>query len=94
MKLDSVKKSDRKGKKYVATFTNGKTKAVHFGATGYEDFTTHKDPKRKELYLKRHKKNESWNEPTTAGSLSKHLLWGQSTSLKKNIQMFKKKFNL
>jgi len=95
MKLKNVKPSDRKDKKLVATFTtNGKEKEVHFGAKGYSDYTIHKDPERRKRYLDRHRKNESWDDPDTAGSLAKHLLWGQSTSLKKNIQEFKKKFNL
>ena len=51
-----ILKSDRKGKKFKAelSYDNGKTKNVHFGALGYEDFTTHKDPDRKRNYLNRH----------------------------------------
>ena len=40
-------------KKYTAII--GK-KSIHFGAAGYEDYTIHKDDKRKELYIKRHEK--------------------------------------
>ena len=95
MKLKNVKRSDRKDKKLVATFTtNGKEKEIHFGAKGYSDYTIHKDPERRKRYLDRHRKNENWSKADTPGSLAKHLLWGQSTSLKKNIQDFKKKFNL
>ena len=36
-------------KKYRAIFDDGTH--TDFGATGYEDFTTHKDETRKKLYL-------------------------------------------
>lgn len=94
-KLVSITKSTLKGKKYTATFENaGKTTKTHFGATGYGDYTTHKDKERRSNYISRHKTNEAWNKPTTAGSLSRHLLWGNSTSLQQNIQAFKRKFRL
>ena len=95
MKLKNVKPSDRKDKKLVATFTTKSgEKEVHFGAKSYSDYTIHKDPERRKRYLDRHRKNENWADPSTAGSLSSHLLWGKTTSLKKNIELFKKKFNL
>jgi len=95
MKLKNVKPSDRKNKKLVATFaTNSGDKSVHFGAKNYSDYTIHKDPERRKRYLDRHRKREDWSDPDTAGSLAKHLLWGETTSLKKNIELFKKKFNL
>ena len=49
-------KSDKDGKKYFIITNTGKR--VYFGATGYEDFTTHKDEERKQRYIARHKKNE------------------------------------
>ena len=46
--------SNRKGKKkMVLVKKGGKVKLVHFGQKGYQDFTQHKDPKRRENYLKR-----------------------------------------
>ena len=50
-------------------------KTIHFGATGYEDFTTHKDEKRKHNYITRRKKNENWADPNTASFYSKRILW-------------------
>lgn len=100
MWLHGIQKSDRKDKKYKAKFClceefdkcKGKnTKDVYFGATGYEDFTEHQDPKRRENYLKRHKKNENWNKPDTPGALSRWILW-DSTSLGKNIASYRKRF--
>lgn len=90
-----VRKSKRRGKKYVARFTdgNGDSKTTHFGGRGYEDYTIHKDPKRKELYLQRHRKRENWNNPTTPGSLSKHILWNKP-NLQNSFNDYKRRFNL
>ena len=52
---------------------------VPVGATGMSDFTIHKDPARKERYTHRHKKNEHWDDPTTAGCYVKNILWNGST---------------
>tara|TARA_R110002012_G_scaffold78840_1_gene200760 strand:- start:307 stop:597 length:291 start_codon:yes stop_codon:yes gene_type:complete len=96
MKLIKVIKSDKPLKKWTAIFKkdDGKEKKISFGATGYGDYTLHKDKERRERYRKRHEKDLKTNDPTRAGYLSYYLLWGNSTSLKKNIQDYKKKFNL
>lgn len=46
-----IKKSDRSNKKFAVKVDD---KWVHFGHSSYEDYTTHKDPKRRENYRKRH----------------------------------------
>ena len=62
LKLLSIKRSPKKDKKYMATFSrNGRIKKVHFGARGMSDYTKHKDSARKSRYIKRHKKHENWN---------------------------------
>lgn len=95
MKLVKVERSSNKHKKYVATFDLGeKLKKVHFGQKDSSTYLDHKNEKKRDAYLARHKVNENWNDPLTAGSLSKHLLWGNSTSLEQNIKSFKKRFNL
>ena len=50
-----------------------------FGAAGYSDFTMRKDPERKNRYIERHKKHENWNNPETAGYLSRFILWNKPT---------------
>ena len=78
MKQVQVSKSTRQGKKYMAKVqSKDGTKTVHFGATGYKDFTQHKDEDRKANYLKRHKANEDWTDPKTAGFWARHLLWNR-----------------
>ena len=46
-----LRPSTRKGKKYAVLYQG---KWIHFGATGYEDFTEHKDPARRANYRRRH----------------------------------------
>jgi len=94
MDLISIKKDIDGKHKMVATFKNkttGRTKTTHFGAVGYSDFTKHKDEERKKKYIARHKTREDWNDLTSAGALSKHILWSKS-SLKESIDDYKKKF--
>lgn len=93
MRLISIKESNRGTKKYMATFNDdGTIYITHFGARGYEDYTIHKDDVRKGLYLLRHSR-ENWNNPLTAGALSRWILWNKPT-LKASITDFKNKFNL
>ena len=64
-------------KKWTATFPDGKK--VSFGAAGYEDYTTSQDKEKQMRYLARHKKNENWSDPHTAGFWSRWLLWSKPT---------------
>ena len=66
---------------------------VHFGAVGYEDFTTHKDPVRRAQYLARHRPNEDWTLRglRTAGFWARHLLWSEST-LARSVAALNQKF--
>jgi|TARA_R110000782_G_scaffold193476_1_gene283041 ferric iron reductase protein FhuF len=94
MKKVVISKSSKSGKKLQAVFTreNGRTKTVHFGSAGMDDYTKTKDKKQRSRYLQRHRANENWNAPETAGALSRHILWGNSTSRRANITAFKKRF--
>ena len=91
-----IKKSNKPGKKLQAIFTrdNGRTKTTHFGAAGMDDYTLTKDKERRRVYRQRHKKDLSTKDPTRAGYLSYHILWGQSTSRQENIKKYKTRFNL
>lgn len=93
--LKKIEKADDPKKKLQAIFFNNKTKKekkVSFGASGYDDYTKHKDPERKQRYLDRHRKNENWNDLTSRGALSRWILWNKP-SLKESINDYKKKFN-
>jgi len=76
--------------KYVAEFDDG-TK-TRFGASGYDDYTKTGDKERRMLYLIRHQKNENWNNPKSAGALSRWILWGESTSIATNLAAYKRRF--
>lgn len=91
----TIKKSNVKGKKYDALFTyeDGKTKKTSFGSAGMSDYTIHKDKERRQRYRDRHQKDLKTKDPTRAGYLAWHLLWGNSTSLRENIKAYKKRFN-
>ena len=84
--------------KMKATFTDasGDTKTTQFGYKGMSDFTKHKDEGRRSSYLARHGskgQNQNWKDPTTAGALSRYVLW-EKTSLPGAKSAFKKRFNL
>jgi len=86
-----IKPSTRKGKRFMAIFKNGRI--THFGLNGGSTFIDHGDEDKKINYLKRHAKNEDWNNPYTAGSLSRYILWGDSKNLDVNHQTYMKKFD-
>ena len=84
-----IQPSNKKDKKYEAVIDNKKT--VAFGATGYSDFTKHKDEDRKKNYIARHKPNQDWKDHTTAGFYSRWLLWSKPT-LREAVAHVNKKF--
>ena len=91
-----IKNSPRKEKKKVAIFYDKdgtKIRTVHFGAKGMSDYTKHKDKERKSRYLKRHKSNEKWRSPMTAGALSRWVLWNKP-SYKRSVSDYKRRFKL
>ena len=97
MKLKSVKPSPNPDKKLVATFEkdDGSTKTTHFGAKGMDDYTKTHDPEQRRRYIERHGRGaENWRDPTSAGALSRYILWGESTSLARNVAAFRKRFSL
>ena len=67
-----ISKSTNKNKKFDA-FIDGKK--ISFGAAGYEDFTIHKNPERKERYITRHRKNGKWG----IEFYSRWVLWNMPT---------------
>jgi len=97
MRLVSLKPSTNKDKKLMATFDNGKR--IHFGAKGFFDYTKYykQDPKlakqKRDAYLARHRENEDWNDVTSAGALSRWILWNKPT-VEASKADFIKRFNL
>lgn len=86
-----ISKSNKPEKKYKAVI-DGK-KEIHFGSSAHSDFTTHKDPKKRDNYIARHKKNEDWTKSgvETAGFLSRWIAWEKPT-LKEAVKDLNKKY--
>ena len=92
----SIKPSTSAGKKMMAVFydtAKKKVKTTHFGASGYEDYTTHGDLQRKRSYIARHTETENWNDYMSSGSLAKYILWNKTT-IKASIDDYMRKFKL
>lgn len=84
-----IRKSKKIDKKFDAVIDGKKT--ISFGQKNASDYTKHKDPERKQRYIDRHKKNENWNDPKTAGFYAKHILWNKPT-IKASIADLNNKF--
>ena len=92
IKLISIKKSTKAGKKLMATFeTNGRKKVIHFGQQNASDYTKHKDIVRRNRYIFRHHKDLK-GDPTRAGYLSMFILWNKP-SLQSSIADYRKRLN-
>ena len=91
-----IKKSSKKGKRLMAIFDGKKT--VHFGVEKPKigTFIDTGDKTLRKNYIARHEVREKkfYNDPMRAATLSRFILWGETDSLKKNIELYKKKFNL
>ena len=89
-----IEKSDRKEKRFVAIFDNGKK--IHFGFKGGSTYIDHKDKVKRKNYIARHEVNEKqfYKDPYRPATLSRFLLWGDATNLNQAIKDYKKKFNL
>jgi hypothetical protein len=95
MKVISFGISHRPGKKHMVVIrdTAGKNHTIHFGASGYTDFTQTRNEVKKAAYLARHSKNEDWNNPLTAGFWSRWVLWNKP-SIHQSLIDVKQRFNL
>ena len=93
MKTVRIIKSSRSDKKYMALFNiDGRKKITHFGQASADDYTITKNEEQKKRYLDRHRTNENWNDPLTAGALARWILWNKP-SITDSIASYKKMFN-
>ena len=87
-----LRRSRNPAKKFDAVLTTGaRTKTVAFGQRGASDFTQHKDDARKQRYIARHRANESWDDPATAGFWARWALW-EKPSLREAVSNVERKF--
>jgi predicted HTH transcriptional regulator len=97
----SITKSSAKNKKLTAVFFKDgkKVKTINFGSSPNKDFTIYsKEDKKlaqqkKDAYIKRHSVRENFNDPMTAGALSRWILWNKPT-ISASISDFLKRFKL
>lgn len=78
-----------KTKKWRAIFKDGKH--TDFGDPNYQDFTQHRDEKRREMYKQRHKKDLETGDPRRAGFLSYYILWSKPT-IEEAVRDYKNRF--
>ena len=93
--LIGLLKSKRKNKLYDAVFDVGKSKprVISFGSSQHSNYTVHHDKERRRLYRLRHHK-DNLDTPFSPGALSWYILWGESTSLGKNVKEFRRRFDV
>lgn len=87
-----IAKSDKPDKRLKATFSDGKT--IHFGAKNGTTYIDGATADQRKNWIARHRVRENWNDPRTAGALSRYLLWGDSRSLDKNHSRFMDRFSI
>lgn len=97
IKLLRITRSSNPEKKMMAVFeVDGRERVIHFGQANAKDYTKHSPlirDARKRAYDARHKPTEDWSDPTSAGALSKYILWNKPT-ISASIADYKRRFNL
>lgn len=86
--------SNIRNKKMTAVFYDGnkKVKTTHFGDSNGSSFIDHKDEQKKEAWIARHKVRGTFDDPMSASSLSRFVLWNKPT-LTASIKDYKTRFN-
>ena len=85
-----LKKSDKKGKRFVIIMDKMNH---HFGSDVGKTFIDGRSEKEKDAWLKRHQVNKNWNNKHSSIFFSRHLLWN-TKDLKKNIKLLEKLLNV
>jgi hypothetical protein len=90
MLITHIKPSPRKNKRYRAFMDDGSY--IDFGLKGGSTYLDHKDKNKRDNYWARHlgNKREKYligNFIPSPALFSAVLLWGESTSLKKNLEI-------
>lgn len=86
-----LKKSDRKGKRFVIIMDNMKH---HFGSDVGKTFVDNRTEKEKKAWEARHRQDKNWNNKHSSIFFSRYLLWGKHKNLKKNIKDLEKLLNV
>lgn len=95
-KLESLTRTPGGKKEFVAVFRqdNERTKTVRFGTSSNYVLNKDKTDAHRAAYIARHRVNEDFSNPMTAGSLSRYILWGNSRSWPQNLAAFRRRFKV
>lgn len=93
IRLARSDKPEKKWKVEIEYKEGQRTRTIHFGAKGMDDYTKGATEQQKKNYRSRHRKEANQNYDT-AGRLSYDILWGTTRSVRTNFANYKKKFNL
>ena len=81
-----LKKSDKKGKRFVIIMDKMNH---HFGSDVGKTFVDGRSEKEKLAWEARHRQDKNWNNKHSGIFFSRHLLWN-TKDLKKNIKLLEK----
>jgi len=92
--LSVVKYTGAGNKKFTAVFEDkeGVVRKTHFGQQGSQTFLNHRDNAKKRAYIARHSVNEDFSDLTSAGALSRWLLW-EYPSLDQAVREYRKRLS-
>ena len=95
-----VPAQEKTKKRYTAIFRLHKggpiIKITHFGQRGGKTYIDEGNKEKRKNYIARHEVREKkfYTDPQRAATLSRFITWGEHKSLLKNIEAYKKKYNL
>ncbi len=72
-----INDSQRKDKRFVAIFDDGVK--IHFGLKNGSTYINNHSKRLRANYINRDRVNEDFNNPKTAGEISRWILWGDDT---------------
>lgn len=87
-----LKKSGRKGKRFLITMPNFSHKH-HFGSDVGKTYIDHQDDDKKKAWYARHRNDKGWDNPHSGIYHSRKLLWTEPT-LAKAIKKYEKEHNV
>ncbi len=93
MKLTIVRSSGPKRFVAMLETAKGRVRTIGFGQKGGRTYIDHGDEALRAAYIARHAPRENW-DAVNAGSLSRFVLWGDSTNMASNIAAYKQRFGL
>lgn len=86
-----LKKSNRKGKRYVIIMENNMSH--HFGSDVGQTFIDHQNKDKKIAWEARHSNDKNWNQQHSGIYHSRMLLWKKPT-LNESIKNYENKFKI